>query len=71
MTLSDDAKVVSGTLAASFSTLVTVLILLFSSAPFALAWLAAIAPPFLFPFLWHTLSDDPLVEYYAKQCHES
>ncbi|AXG06570.1 hypothetical protein DU500_09100 [Haloplanus rubicundus] len=71
MTLSDDAKVVSGTIAASFSTLVAVLILLFSSISFGWVWIAAMTPPVLFLFSWHTLSDDPLVEYREEKGHES
>jgi len=71
VSLSDDAKVVSGTIAASFSTLVAVLILLFSSTPFGWVWLAAMAPPFMFLFSWHTLSDDPLVEYREEKGRES
>jgi len=70
VTLSDDAKVVSGTIAASFSTLVCALILLFSEHPFTWVWLASILPMAMFLWSWHTLSDEPLLQRAAPEVPE-
>ncbi|MFB6189747.1 MAG: hypothetical protein ABEI57_07660 [Halapricum sp.] len=60
--MSDDAKVVSGTIAASFSTLVASLVLLFSETGFGTLYVAALIPPLLFLWSWYALTDEPLID---------